>query len=181
MKFPFFALLAALLVPLPASAGTVTYTYTGADFTSVSGSYTTSDSVSGEFTLPAPLADNLTVLTAITPTSFSFSDGVQTLTQANASAGFDVATNSSGSITQWYILIQTTAGGALETIDYPSLIVEDDASSAAGSEGLSAFSPGTWTETDIVSTPEPASLFLVGSGLAAAFARRLRKVRNTGS
>jgi hypothetical protein len=55
------------------------YTYTGHDFTVVNGPYTTSDFESVSVTLSSPLAYN-SGLTGYTPTAFSFSDGVQTLT-----------------------------------------------------------------------------------------------------
>src|ERR1700761_6939770 len=91
----------------------VIYTYTGNDFTS-SGTigtpesataYTTSDSVTGEFTLATPLGDNLTNY-SFTPLSYSFNDGVDTLSSSNSYVyytSFYVSTNGSGDITAWSI------------------------------------------------------------------------------
>jgi hypothetical protein len=59
----------------------VVYTYTGNPFTSVLGSYTTSDFVSVSFTLATPLGPNF-AFAFISPTDFTFSDGQQTFTQS---------------------------------------------------------------------------------------------------
>src|SRR5262245_53389470 len=64
------------LGPAHTSADTI-YSYTGNHFTMAASPYTTNDFISGSFDLATPLGNNVP-LTAITPTSFSFSDGVQT-------------------------------------------------------------------------------------------------------
>jgi len=78
-----------------ASADTI-YTYTGMPFTSALSPYTTSDYVSGWIDLAAPLSAGRP-LTGIVPVSFSFSDGLQTITASNALSGsvIDLATDSS--------------------------------------------------------------------------------------
>jgi hypothetical protein len=102
------------------------YTYTGHDFTTVTGPYTTSDLVSLTLTFSAPLADNLN-LTSITPTFASFSDGVFTgdtntfpSTLLNPATSFQFSTNSIGNITNWAISIVASpsdSGSKIETFD----------------------------------------------------------------
>ena len=58
----------------------VTYTYTGNDFTNIAGPYTTSESISGTVTLSSALPDNQVTLLTVTPVSFSFMDGIHTIT-----------------------------------------------------------------------------------------------------
>lgn len=116
MRTALLALTVAIFaLPMPLLADSVTYTYTGLDFTSVDGPYTTSDSVTGSITLDAPLADDLTGLTAIAPASFSFTDGVDTITNTTPDLTADlieVETNPTGDITGWYIYLgdQTSPG-----------------------------------------------------------------------
>ena len=84
-----------------------TYTYSGNNFNSVSGAYTTSMRVTGTFVLGAPLAPGMP-LTEIKPSvlSYSFSDGLQTLTEANSEiVVLLVATDSQGRLTEWLIAV----------------------------------------------------------------------------
>lgn len=75
MRLSLFAVAALFVSSLIARADAV-YTYTGQHFTLVEGSYTTSDSVTGLFTITNPLGDDLNNV-SFTPLSFNFSDGVQ--------------------------------------------------------------------------------------------------------
>ena len=90
---------AALSLAYPASVQAVptTYQYTGNHFTDVTGPYTTSDFVTAMVTLAAPLAANMRSRT-VTPTAFTLSDGVQTLTNHNATTRlvFQFATDATG-------------------------------------------------------------------------------------
>jgi hypothetical protein len=75
--------IAASLCAGAARANTI-YTYTGEDFTDVSGLYTTSDSVDVTFTMTSPLADNLSYAILL-PISYVFTDGVDTITNTSPS------------------------------------------------------------------------------------------------
>ena len=85
-----------------------TYTYTGNVFTTAYAPFTLANSVSGSFTITTLSPDLLD--DPVTPTTFSFSDGVNTFTNTNASITeyFEVSTNASGAITNWDIGGQTT-------------------------------------------------------------------------
>jgi hypothetical protein len=76
---------ALILFGTQANASTV-YAYNGLPFTNVEGAYTDTNFVSGSVTLASPLTINLDQV--VTPTAFSFSDGVQTIT-SNA-VSFDI-------------------------------------------------------------------------------------------
>src|SRR5215469_13554072 len=87
-----------------------TYDYTGNPFTSAISPYTTSDFVTAMVTLANPLPANM-ALTVVTPTAFSLSDGVQTITNLTASSSsFEFATGPTGQITQWDILVRISCG-----------------------------------------------------------------------
>ena len=98
-------------------ASATTYTYVGSTFNFTGGSgYTTSGSITGSFTTAAPLPTDM-ALTDIGPapggsnlvTGWSFTDGLNTYTQANSIpfgdlfAYFRVQTDSFGNISQFYI------------------------------------------------------------------------------
>jgi hypothetical protein len=162
-KIPGILLVAALFCLSGfAAKAAVTYDYTGLDFTRVIGAYTTSDSVTGSFTLASPLGDNLS-LSVITPVSFSFSDGVNTITSANASISlFEVNTDASGNMIYWNITLSLN-GADISTADG----LGDLAGFGGSSGGNHASGTMTLAATPV---PEPGSwpLLLTGAGLLVA-------------
>jgi hypothetical protein len=148
MRMRTLALLAAFLLPLPLLADTYTYTYTGNDYTYVNGSYTTSDFVSATFTLSAPLVDNLSFATYVTPLTWSFSDGFQSnnSTELGYSTYFQFSTNAGGQIVNWSL--QDNFGSSYKNY------IDTSSTSDAGSYdfglgyGQVQGNPGSWTVTD---------------------------------
>jgi hypothetical protein len=185
----------ALFLAAPQAKADVIYTYTGKDFTFVDplpGPYKTTDFVSGNFNLTSALGANLSnfnVLTDSSFISFSFSDGVNTITNSASSFGIEtltVSTNALGQITSWDIDLQTpsdanwtTIGqqqffivtstlhqqdmGQLRTCDPPGdCSINNDAAEGSINNVLGGFYvPGSWVET----TPLPATLPLFATGL----------------
>ena len=163
----------------------ITYTYTGNPFTSVTGPpYNTSDRVTGTVTLASPLGINLPFGTAVTPLAFSFSDGVQTITNLNANPGsiFEFGTGPTGAITGWGIGVDT---GAVLPPDSITTFLPFDPLSAFDRGHLAGFStptgqvsdnPGVWTTVPAVSDTGStlALLFLSLTALGVA-ARRLKR------
>ena len=95
------ALLAAFSIG-PACADVV-YTYTGNDFTSTTSPYTTDEYVTVTMDYASTLQPNL-VDSAVTPVSWSFSDGVNTAINSTSGCiltAHTVSTNASGQITSW--------------------------------------------------------------------------------
>jgi hypothetical protein len=183
MRLRTLALFAAFLLPLPMMADT-TYTYTGADFTTASGIYSTSDFISGWFTVDAPMAANFAG--TITPTSFAFTDGVQTITNVNADTAnnkFGFAFDASGNMVNWSVQIDINmtqyGSGQYDTIamNGGSSVVWDWAIVSQGGQPIGHYGEaqnsvsGRWTES---ATPEPSSfvLFLTGLICVAGLVRR---------
>ena len=169
--------LVGCVLSIAAARADVTYTYTGNDFTTFSSptTYTTSDSVTGSITLTSALADNISSFInqpAASIVSFSFSDGQQTITNANATLSqFDFETNSSGDITYWQLVvgIGSVFEDSIGTSNAPGIAVVDQGVMDYDNDAADNFNdPGTWT-TGSASTPvpEPGSLVLLGTGLAA--------------
>jgi hypothetical protein len=154
------ALAALLLSVAGARADTYTYTYTGNDFTDVMSPYTTSERVTGTITLTKPLSDNLP-LTRLPQYSYSFTDGVQTLTQFNSSSFIDVVTNGTGQISKWNVGINVPGQGEFAIFTYdqgPCCLLDygDD----RGIFSTSYNDPGVWSGPAGISTPEPDTLSL---------------------
>src|SRR5947209_16175467 len=98
---------AALLMATPALADTYTYTYTGHTYQIAFDSYNTSERLTGSVTLAAPLGIDMS-LTSVPVLSFSFSDGVQTLTQTSPgllTVIFDFGTRASGLPAEWNVQV----------------------------------------------------------------------------
>ena len=173
MRVRNLALLFVLGTSLPMLADT-TYTYTGSDFTFASSPFTTSESVTGSFTVASPLGDS-TSLHAITPTSYSFNaGGLFTLTNTNSTINdFAVGTDASGNIDAFFIEVINGSIGeiSLEHTSVQQEFVID--SSPFGEAGSS--SGGTFTSP--AATPETGTLGLLGTALlagAGVVRRRLR-------
>jgi hypothetical protein len=185
---------AVLLGAAPSRASTTTYSYTGPNYNGIEGSgilgfppYTTSMNVTGSFTVAAPLINLSDQDITSSILSFSFFDGINTITSNNATSyAFTVSTDAFGNLTAWDI------GANIGSLASP-LDVEQGISthfvtlhSPAGDEGfvaICAFSPctpgsdivadvgsavfnnpsqipGIWTET-----PLPAALPLFATGI----------------
>jgi hypothetical protein len=176
-----FSLLTATLVlsasTLIAHADSI-YTYTGKDFTSADGPFTTNDFVSGSLTTTTPLADNLDKA-SITPASFSFNDGVNTITNTNEfEEGILISTNASGAITDWSIIIGADNGAEVILIAGGPQFAGGDGDMGANraGSGINSVSGVFTSAAPIGVTPEPSTLALLGTGILGLAGMARRKV-----
>lgn len=161
--------LSLLLCAKTARAGTITYTYTGNQFTAFDGlACPPNCAVSGSFTLNSTLGDNFKG--DIKPASFSFTDGSFTISSASKLSPlsfFFVDTSSSGAITQWDVFLQLKNGDTLLTSNL-GLLILDGVDVKGGWKGIdfagNICDAGTW------STPEPSILLLLTISLIGLFA-----------
>ena len=174
---PMFTAVAALSIAYPTSVQAVPtkYVYTGNPFTFVTGPYSTSDFVTAMVTLAGPLGANMP-LTQVTPTAFTLSDGVQTITNLNVNfAEFLFATGALGTITQWYVRVEAEYGelskGSITSTRnvLPHGATFDESvfsSSLRNGIGINGGEPGEWTP-DAGSTLSLMTLTLMALGLVA--------------
>jgi hypothetical protein len=162
-----------LLNGFQSAARAETYTYTGNAFESATSPYTLTDFVSGFFTVASPLGDSL-ALGSFTPTSYSFSDGVQTFSSASPpSVTFKVGTDASGNINAWFISL-TSGVNVISTATTPN---QEDFGTSGGGLGENLFDEGTWQASagggGGSTVPEPGYAALLAVGLVGiAVARR---------
>jgi len=144
------------------------------------------------FTMATPLGNNVPFsYTNISPESFSFTDGIQTLTNTNASiVAFDFGTDSNGNINNWVIEVMAngyngwiysesnyTPGGVDESYNGYS-IYNVGSSGAWNLETLNPAANGDG-EIDPVPTPEPGTWLLLLSGtVGLVFFGRIRRTAN---
>jgi hypothetical protein len=171
-------LTAVFVLMVPVMANEI-YTYAGNPFTSTSdpaGGFA-GQSIDGSFTLAAPLTDGLMFTSSptgnVVPLAYSFTDGVNTFTNLNSVDDFQIETNGSGVITEWFVAISTNG------VNTPGLSTQDDGSAMSPTivdNGHSSFDnfggqnendKGIWTPSSTSAVPEPGNLMLVGLGLAA--------------
>src|SRR5262245_18493154 len=156
-----FTAVAALSLAYPASVQAVptTYLYTGNPFTFVEGAYTTSDFVSVMVTLAGPLGANMP-LTQVSPTAFTVSDGVQTITKLTAnSSSFAFQTNGIGGVTMWAVVVHSSPvqqGPFIPTFNTNLGRARDTGGLGIFDFGEDNGPPGTWTRASV---PDAASTF----------------------
>jgi hypothetical protein len=155
--------------------------------------------VTGTVELAAPLGTNM-FLEFVTPLSFSFNDGINTLSDINASSPhtfFSFSTDTSGVITDWEIRIEqgytfpTNIGDTnfrIQTNGPNNQLVIDTGitftctlinplggcDSSAQDWGVAFNTPGSWSVV-----PVPAAVWLFGSGLLGlvGVARRKKHIQ----
>jgi hypothetical protein len=171
------------------NAGSVTYNYTGDDFTNYGGADNSGaqTNITVSITLASALGDNFGE-SAVTPSSFQISDGSTTFTNLssnidNAGSFFDLATDGSGNIDEWVVAVaQTNDSGFLQLVtqgpgenddstDCGTGVVESYCSSVTGyayidyaGDGGTLTQPG-WTETAAAPEPSTTSLVIIGAFL----------------
>jgi hypothetical protein len=177
------------------NAGSVTYTYTGDDFSTYSGTYTSAaeTNITVSLTFASALGPDFSEV-QVTPQSFQISDGSLTLTDQSSNIGnagtyFFVGTDGAGDISEWNINVDQTNGtGFLELLTEGDIDVSDDCgagsipdntcfSVSSAVEEYSGYNvdfpaqPG-WTIES--STPEPSIIVLAITGGLFVFIGRLR-------
>jgi hypothetical protein len=170
--------LAVFALTATAANALTTMHYSGRTFDSfstyLSNPYTVLDRITGTVVLTAPIAPNSFFYGS--PLSFSFSDGVQTLTNLTSFAnGFSFETDGNGDVVKWGFDIERLAG--------PGYIYSSRTSNGSVDHGNFESESGytynvdpNWTITATADVPEPASwaLLVAGFGLTGAVMRRRR-------
>jgi hypothetical protein len=154
------------------------YTYTGNVFTDVSAPYTTSDYIRGSFSTATPLPAN-TLTDIVATTKFSFTDGVQTITNTtpNIEPSFTIKTDQAGNIITWVVALQDPNGFGIITANDAGEAnsAADGGSTSFSNQGSNENSPGVWGGVSASPVPEPGSVALFSAAGIAVVAMRLRK------
>jgi hypothetical protein len=150
----------------------VTYTYTGNPFTSWAQGFQCPPvcGAVGSFTVAQPLAPNLPELTDVGAISATLTSGGVTVTLASSvpnQSNVAVSTDGSGNIVYFSLVLYGSGPNTARiAVQYSTALTFDDihyidSNSHLGPiAGINRDDPGTWSVT-----PEPSSLFLLGSGL----------------
>lgn len=157
------------IVPKTAKADTV-YTYNGNGL--ISGGPGAGISATLDFS--APLGAN--VDGSVTPLTWYISGFATSLSSSSGTGNLTASfvTDDLGQIVNWGVQATGPQQGSgleiLETIDVPGQVTDAIfSSSISGGNAANANDPGVWTETctdpPVAVTPEPSSIFLLGSGI----------------
>jgi hypothetical protein len=202
LVFKCFAALSLCVITSGAWAATQ-YSYTGSPYTIFnpndgSNVFFPAGSVSGTFSVGAPLAANLSGQDISGDVvSYSFSSGAATLTDANSAvAAFDVTTDGAGSITGWLIFITTPVAAPGDLADLiairsasSNIVYKDGECASVSATACTSFisgtgsnastsggGPGAWAQVSPRSVPALSPAWLTGLALLLALfgAYRLR-------
>ena len=149
--------------------------YTSFNPSTVSGPFTTNESVSGSFTLASPLAANMDGSVSVRPLTYSVFDGVNTYTPKNlfGAESLSIKTDSGGNPTSYEFFFDADFGFLHLFEGVPGLFEGVPGPAISGVQAYEAFrgtlfeasasTPNTLTPSTV--TPEPSSLALLGTGL----------------
>jgi len=177
-----------------AASSAVTYTYTGPNFDTVSGIYTTSDNVTVILEFDDPLPVNLSGVfsggteSVIGFAGFSFvaSDGQQSIDSSTAtSQEMLLSTNGAGEIDFWRIRVENASSfeiGTFNVSDFNLCFGFDSGRQSDNNEGMvgSIFSgncdsrAGAWIFAQSDAVPEPSNMLLISIGMIGIWAARRR-------
>ena len=151
--------LAAIGAAGGAQAANAIYDYSGPDYTTVTGGYTTSDDISGTVTLAAPLANSENNQSA-TIVSYDFKDGLTTYTNQNSSViDFgSLGTNTSGDIDQYEIAVASNSTESSFILQYSGGFKQDAANgpNGSGSDFAQVSNTSEFTPQSVSAAPEPS-------------------------
>ena len=154
---------------VPRASAAVEYDYTGTNFTSVSGAYTTADHVSGDIVLDSPL---LSSTTTSDPTidAYSFTDGINTISSTNPDAfvSTDIfTTDSAGRIVGGTLILRANNAPPGPTAQISIGSPGDLALFANSTSGGAAHSSTTGMWSGAVATPAPGCTSQVQNAVTA--------------
>lgn len=158
------------------AAADVMYNFVGAPFnTFTNTTCPPTCELTGSFTVATALPPNLVVdQGSFTPISFSFTDGLSTVTNLTATiSGFSVGTDASGKIVTWDIFADDAFSQMFAFSDPPNLTQEGNNAQTYQAYFFGHTSGGSWTVV-----PEPSTLLMLGSsvfGLAGGLRRKLTR------
>jgi hypothetical protein len=188
---------AVMFAGLSASASAdVVYQYVGSDFATVQAPYTTSEAVAGTVTFSSALPDNLNNhgnVQFVTALSFSFSDGVETISSVSPdllNQVFEFRTNALGQITNWTVNIiqQLTSDTSIQIASSlgEDLVQTETCTSGSLASGCNtatvtivaeALGSQSWSEVSAIPEPSTWAMMILGF-LGVGFMAFRRKQMN---